>query len=190
MPYLSSLPADAGLLQVFRVYPDPAEPLLALHEQVMRAPSPLTAAERELIAAFVSGLNDCDYCHGVHSATAAAFGVPPDVLTAAIADLDSAPVGDRMKALLRYLAKLTRTPAKVTARDAGAVFAAGWDDRALHDAVLVCGLFNLMNRMVNGLGIAARPDYLQMSGDRLHDIGYAGLATLLTEDRPAAVTER
>ena len=47
-----------------------------------------------------------------------------------------------------------------------------------------------MNRMVNGLGIAARPDYLQMSGERLRDIGYAGLATLLEQDRPAAVTER
>ena len=52
----------------------------------------------------------------------------------------------------------------------------------------MCGLFNLMNRMVNGLGIQARPDYVQMSGDHLHDIGYAGLATLLAEDRPAAVT--
>lgn len=36
----------------------------------------------------------------------------------------------------------------------------------------------------------AGQDYLQMSGDRLHDIGYAGLATLLAEDRQAAVTER
>jgi len=189
VPYLSSLPAEAGLLQVFRAYPDPAEPLLALHEQVMRAPSPLTAGERELIAAYVSGLNDCDYCHGVHSATAAAFGVRPEILTAALADLDSAPVGDRMKALLRYVAKLTRTPAKVTRGDAEAVFAAGWEDRALHDAVLVCGLFNLMNRMVDGLGVAARPDYLQMSGERLHDIGYAGLATLLEQDRPAAVAD-
>jgi uncharacterized peroxidase-related enzyme len=180
MPYLSSLPAEAGLLQVFRTYPEPAGPLLALHEQVMRAPSPLTAAEREMIAAYVSGLNDCDYCHGSHSATAAAFGVPPEILTAAVADLDSAPVDDRMKALLRYLAKLTRTPARITEQDARAVFAAGWDDRALHDAVLVCGLFNCMNRIVNGLGIQASPDYLRTSGQRLHDIGYAGLAALVT----------
>lgn len=179
MSYLNTLSADAGLLQVMRAYPDTAKPLLALHEQVMRAPSPLTVAERELIAAYVSGLNDCEYCRGVHSATAAAFGVPPDVLAAAMADLDSAPVSTRMKSMLRYLAKLTRTPAKVTERDAQEVFEAGWDERALHDAVLVCGLFSLMNRMVNGLGIQASPGYVQMSGDRLHDVGYAGLAALL-----------
>lgn len=181
MPYLSSLPADAGLLQVMQAYPDTAQPLLALHEQVMRAPSPLTVAERELIAAYVSALNDCDYCHGVHSATATAFGVPQEVLAAALTDLDSASVGTRMNGMLRYLAKLTRTPAKVTERDAQDVFAAGWDERALHDAVLVCGLFNLMNRMVNGLGIQASPGYVQMSGDRLHDIGYAGLAAFLAD---------
>jgi uncharacterized peroxidase-related enzyme len=181
MTYLSSLPPDAGLLQIFQAYPDTARPLLELHEEVMRrSSSSLTAAERELIAAYVSGLNDCDYCHGVHSATAVAFGVPPELLTAALADLDSAPVSARMKAMLGYLAKLTRTPAQVTRPDAEAVFAAGWDERALHDAVLVCGLFNFMNRMVDGLGIQAHPDYVQMSGERLHDIGYTGLATLIT----------
>ena len=179
MPYLSSLPADAALLDVFRAYPAAAEPLLALHEQVMRGPSPLTAGERELIAAYVSGLNACEYCHGVHSATAAAFGVPSELLAATLADLDSAPVGEHMRTMLRYLAKLTRTPAKVTTRDAEAVFAAGWDEQGLHDAVLVCGMFNLMNRMVNGLGIQARPDYVQMSGQRLHDVGYAALGTLI-----------
>jgi uncharacterized peroxidase-related enzyme len=189
MPYLSSVPADAGLLQIFQAYPDPVEPLLDLHERLMRAPSPLTPGERELIAAYVSGLNDCDYCHGVHAATAAAFGIAPEILTAALSDLDSAPVSARMKPLLRYLAKLTRTPAKVTERDARAVLEAGWDDRALHDAVLVCALFNFMNRMVDGLGIAARPDYVQMSGDRLHDIGYAGLAALVAGDRGVIPSE-
>jgi hypothetical protein len=38
--------------------------------------------------------------------------------------------------------------------------------------------------------LSSLPADAAMSGDRLHDIGYAGLATLLTEDRPAAVTER
>ena len=75
MPYLKSLPDDAVLLQVFRAYPDTARPLLDYHELVMRGPSPFTVAERELIAAYVSGVNECGYCHGVHTATAEAFGI-------------------------------------------------------------------------------------------------------------------
>ena len=170
---------DTGLLEIFRAYPDTARPLLDLHEQVMRAASPFTAAERELIAAYVSGLNSCTYCHGAHTAAASAFGIPAETVRAAVADLDSAPVEPRMKSVLRYLGKLTRTPAAVTADDAAQVFAVGWDERALHDAVLVCALFNFMNRMVNGLGVHASAAYLQMSGERLGRLGYAGLAAMM-----------
>jgi uncharacterized peroxidase-related enzyme len=179
MTYLKSVPSDGGLVAMFRVYPGFARPLLALHEEIMRAESPLTPAERELIAAYVSGLNDCSYCHGVHSATATAFGVPAEVLSAALDDLETAPVDERMKPVLRYARKLTQEPAKVTADDTEAVFAVGWDERALLTAVQVCALFNFMNRIVDGTGISASPEHREMSGQRLRDIGYAGLATLL-----------
>jgi len=57
-----------------------------------------------------------------------------------------------MKPLLRYAGKLTPTPAKITLADAEAVLAAGWQEQALHEAVAVCGLFNMMNQLVDGLG--------------------------------------
>ncbi len=179
MSYLKSLPADARLLQVFQKYPDTARPLLDYHELVMRASSPFTVAERELISAYVSGLNACGYCHGVHTATAEAFGVPPGLLAAALADLDSSEVDERLKPVLRYVGKLTTTPSRMTSADADAVYAAGWDERALYDAVLVCALFNFMNRMVDGLGITADPAYFPVSATRLHDHGYVGLTPLL-----------
>lgn len=179
MSYLKSLPPDATLLQVFHAYPDQARLLLAYHEQVMRGPSPFTVAERELLAAYVSGVNGCAYCHGVHTATAEAFGVPDGLLAALLAGVDSAPVDERMKPVLRYVDKLTRTPARVTAADADAVLGAGWDEQALHHAVLVCALFNFMNRMVEGLGISADEAYFAVSADRLHRRGYAGLAEAL-----------
>jgi uncharacterized peroxidase-related enzyme len=179
VPYLKSLPDDAVLLQVFRAYPDTARPLLDYHELVMRGPSPFTVAERELIAAYVSGVNECGYCHGVHTATAEAFGVQEGLLEALLADLDSAPVDERTRAVLRYVGKLTTSPSRLTEQDAAAVLAAGWDERALHDAVIVCALFNFMNRMVNGLGIKADESYFALSGKRLRDVGYTGLAVLL-----------
>jgi uncharacterized peroxidase-related enzyme len=181
MPYLKSLPDDAVLLNVFQAYPDTARPLLDYHELVMRGPSPFSVAERELIAAYVSGVNACGYCHGVHTATAEAFGVPAGLLAAALADLDTAEVDDRMKPVLRYVQKLTRTPSRMTEADAGAVRAAGWDERALHDAVLVCALFNFMNRIVDGLGIRAENGYFATSAARLHQHGYAALGELLRD---------
>ncbi|MFC5064261.1 carboxymuconolactone decarboxylase family protein [Actinomycetospora atypica] len=179
MSHLPSLPPETTLLDVFRAHPGPVGPLLELHERVMRAESPLTPGQRELIAAYVSGLNGCGYCHGVHTATAEAFGVPAELLPAALADLDSAPVEGRMRPLLHYVRVLTLTPSRVAEDDAEAVYAAGWDERALHDAIAVCALFNYMNRVVEGAGIRADDAYAQLSGRRLRDIGYAGLAALL-----------
>ena len=59
------------------------------------------------------------------------------------------------------------------------MLAAGWTEHALHDAVAVCGLFNLMNRLVDGLGITAGGDYFIAAARRLAGAGYAGLKDLL-----------
>ena len=179
MRYLPALPENGTLLDVFRAYPDIARPLLDFHQALLRGPSPLTVAERELIAAYVSGLNACGYCHGIHGAVAEAFGIAEGTLTALLDDLDTAPVGARLRPLLRYAGKLTRSPSRMTHADAQAVFDAGWDEQALHDAVAVCALFNCMNRLVDGLGITAGPDYTAASAWRLTDIGYSGLKQLL-----------
>ena len=179
MSYLSSLADDAKLMDVFKLYPETSRPLLDYHEVVMRGPSPFSVAERELIAAYVSGVNSCGYCHGVHTATAEACGVAEGAIPAAVLDVDSAPVPDNLRPVLRYVEKLTLTPAALTRADAEEVLAAGWDEHALHSAVMVCALFNFMNRMVEGHGITAGPDYFAKSGKRLNELGYAGLNTLL-----------
>jgi uncharacterized peroxidase-related enzyme len=175
MAYLRSLPDRAVLRDVFAAFPQTSRPLLHYHQVLLRGPSPFSVAERELIAAYVSGLNACDYCHGVHTAAAQAFGVDEQLVAGLLDDLDTAPVEARMKPVLRYVRKLTHTPSRMTAADAEAVFAAGWDERALHDAVSVCALFNFMNRLVEGLGIQADAGYFGVAAERLATQGYAGL---------------
>jgi uncharacterized peroxidase-related enzyme len=179
MAYLTALAPDAVLLDVFRKFGETSKPLLAYHEALLRGPSPLSVAERELIAGFVSGLNNCSYCHGVHEATAREFGVPADLMAQMLANLDHAPVADNLKPILRYVHKLTVSPSRMTKADADAVFAAGWNDQALHDAVSVCALFNLMNRLVEGLGIRAGDPYFALAAKRLHEVGYKGLLEML-----------
>ena len=62
---------------------------------------------------------------------------------------------------------LTLTPAKVRDTEIATVYAAGWDEQALHDAVSTCGLFNMMNRLVEGLGITATPEQHRSVAQRL-----------------------
>jgi hypothetical protein len=59
--------------------------------------------------------------------------------------------------------------------DADAVFVAGWDERALYDAVQICCLYNLMNRFVEGLGLMPIADQFAMEGKMIKDGGYAGM---------------
>ena len=179
MTYLPTLPPGAVLLDVFRARPEIYRPLLDFHQALLRGPSPLSVADRELIAAYVSGLNACGYCHGVHQATARAFGVLEGTLTALLSDADSAPVAEPMRPLLRYVAKLTLAPANLTPADAQAVLDAGWEEQALHDAVAVRGLFGLMNRLAGGLGVTAGEDYFAAAASRLADGGYSGLRDLI-----------
>lgn len=167
MPFLPSLPADAAVLDVMKAFPEPAAPLIDYQQVVLRGPSPLTVGERELIAAYVSGVNACRYCHGVHGKVAEAFGVEEGVLAGLLADIETAPVREELKPLFRYVRKLTETPGRMTSIDAEAVFAVGWEEKALFDAVSVCALFNFMNRLVDGLGLTAGDDYFAVAARRL-----------------------
>lgn len=177
MSYLRALPPDAGLLQILQAFPEVARPLLEYHEFLLRAESPFTAAERELIAAYVSRLNNCNYCRAVHSRTAEALGMDAEVMANVISNPQD--VHPRIGPVLDFVSKLTLSPGKITRADVDTIFAAGWNDRALHDAVAICALFNLVNRLVNGLGVEASDAYTKLAAKRLAKGGYAQLLDLL-----------
>jgi uncharacterized peroxidase-related enzyme len=172
VPFVRGLPEGAGLAELRGAYSSLFDKLRPYGQALMRGPSPFTPAERELIAAYVSGMNACRYCFGVHSRVAGAFGVDAAVFDALMRDVDAAPVDARLKPVLRYARKLTEAPSRVTRADADAVYAAGWDDTALVHAVAVCAYFNMMNRLLDGSGIVAGPDSWALAAKRLADSGY------------------
>ena len=170
------------MLDVFRAYPATSVPLVEYHEALMRGASPFSIAERELIAGFVSRLNACQYCAGVHVATTEKFGTSAGVVDHAVEDLETAPLAATMKPVLAYVRTLTESPRRVTGGDAASVLAAGWPEQALHDAVSICALFNFMNRLVEGVGIRADDDYFAGAATRLHDGGYRPLIEMMRRD--------
>jgi uncharacterized peroxidase-related enzyme len=157
MKIFPSLPDEPTLGDLYKRFPYSLPPLLDYHDRLLRDPSPLTVATRELIAAFVSGLNGCIFCHGAHVQTAAAFGIEPGLFETLLENPAKAGVNENLLPLLAYVKKLTLTPSRMVTADAEAVFAAGWNEQALFDAIAVTGLYNLMNRMVDGAGIRLDP---------------------------------
>lgn len=150
-----SLPDNASLGDVIRAFPEKLSPWCQYESLVMRGKSDLSVAERELIAAYVSGLNACSYCHDAHTVFARAYGIEVEIVEALMRDRDTAPIDPKIKPLLAYVETLTLNPSRMTEADAEAVYSAGWSEQALFDAIQVCAVFNLVNRLIEGTGITA-----------------------------------
>jgi len=167
MSFLSSLPGKTSLMDVAKKFVESYRLLDAYHTHAMHSPSPLTPAERELIAAHVSRLNGCEYCVGIHTASAELLGIDRALLDGLPASAEGPLVNAKLRAALSFARKLTEGPRRMAQADADALYAAGWDERALYDIVSVTALYNLYNRLVEGLGVEAGPEYYRAAAERL-----------------------
>ena len=175
MPHIDLPEGLPGILGPMAFRPETAEPLNQLADVLLRGPSTLERGERELIAAYVSRLNSCHFCHTSH-ATFAALQLDGgwDVIDAVVADLDTAPVTPKLRALLRIAAKVQQSGREVTDADVAAARAEDATDVEIHDTVLIAAAFCMFNRYVDGLATFAPPereDYLE-SGQMIVEHGY------------------
>jgi uncharacterized peroxidase-related enzyme len=130
---------------------------------VMHDPGPISPALRELIAAYTSSLNQCEFCMRSHAAITSHL-LDEATVTAVLCDLDHSQISDPEKALLRFTRKVTLDSSNITARDMGPLYEAGWDDAAIYYAITVAALFNFYNRWVSSSGVHA----VSHEGHRLH----------------------
>jgi len=119
--------------------------------EAMRGESDWSVGDRELMAAYVSKVNESAFCIGAHTATATqAYDDAPRV-AAVLSDVDAAPVDEPLRATLRMLGKLTRE-GKVGAEDMREVLAAGVTPQQIKDALAVCAAFNTTDRLGDAFG--------------------------------------
>lgn len=182
MPFFPSLKADAGVPQIYKGHSRSYLHWIRMGDEVMSKDGPLAQGERELIATYVSSLNDCDYCRTSHLPSMELHGIEQRVVDALLEDIESAPVEDRLKPIFAFARKLTLEPATLSQDDADAVFAAGWDEEALHAAIAVVCRFNFMNRLVMGHGLLAPEESAaRKTAEKRNEKGYANIHDSLTE---------
>ncbi|MFI1719237.1 carboxymuconolactone decarboxylase family protein [Streptomyces litmocidini] len=184
MPHIAVPAPVPGIRGLMAAKPASGRRLSELAEQLLRAASPLSVAERELIAAYVSHLNGTPYCTGSHTAAAAhAFGGDYALVQAVQRDPATAPVSERMRALLTIAGKVRGNAREVTEQDVAVARAAGADDEAVHDTVLIAAAFCMFNRYVDGLAAITPqdPETYDGIGATLVADGY------LPQSRPASV---
>jgi uncharacterized peroxidase-related enzyme len=142
-----------GIRALFDFRPETAEALCQLADVLLHQPNSLSQAERELIATYVSSLNDCHYCQTAHGAIAAHHLNGNESLVVQVkSDFAAAPISDKLKALLAIAGKVQRGGKQVTTEDVDDARRAGASDIEIHDTVLIAAAFCMYNRYVDGLG--------------------------------------
>ncbi|MFU8805097.1 MAG: peroxidase, partial [Bradymonadaceae bacterium] len=79
MTFFPSIDENGDLADVFRRFPRGMEPLLVFHDELLRGEGELIIAERELIAAYVSALNDCGFCFQAHRVYSVLYGIDAEL---------------------------------------------------------------------------------------------------------------
>jgi AhpD family alkylhydroperoxidase len=119
--------------------------------EAMRGPSPWSVGDRELMAAYVSKVNDSAFCIGAHTATASRAYQNGAKVQAVLADLETAPIEEPLRATLRMLGKLT-AEGQLSAEDMREVLSAGVSRQQVEDALAVCVAFNTTDRLADAFG--------------------------------------
>ena len=165
-------------LQTYR--PEAAGPLNRLANVLLRGTETFPAAERELIGTFVSSRNDCYYCQTIHGAVAAChLGGNEDLVQQVKSDPETAPVSERLKALLAIAAKVQQGGKAVTQAEIERARQAGASEFDIHDTVLIAAAFCMFNRYVDGLASWAPsdPEFYRERGAYLARNGYSFAAS-------------
>jgi uncharacterized peroxidase-related enzyme len=184
MPHIALPEGLPGITSGFAFRPETAKPLRELAEILLRGPSSLSSAEREMIATFVSTQNDCYFCQTSHRAAAAHHAGGNYTLVDAVRfDYPNAPVSAKLKALLTIAGKVQRGGKQVTAEDVQQARQEGATDLEIHDTVLIAAAFCMYNCYVDGLATYTPRDnfelYDQMGARMAHE-GYTQPAVSVT----------
>jgi uncharacterized peroxidase-related enzyme len=140
--------------------------------EAMRGPSAWSVGDRELMAAYVSRVNECAFCVGAHTATARRAYQDGPKVQAVLGNLESAPIGEPLRATLRMLGQLT-AEGKLSAEDMRKVLSAGVSRQQVEDALAVCVAFNTTDRLADAFGFEVlSPEGFEAGAKYLLNRGY------------------
>lgn len=164
-----------GIRSLVMFRPETGKHLYELAEVLLRGESPLSQADRELIAAYVSSRNECMFCMSSHAAAARClYGESDTTVDDVLKDMQQANISQKMKALLNIAGKVQILGKEVKTEDIEAARAEGATDKELHDTVLIAASFSMFNRYVDGLAslTPTDPEAYKEMGKRMVQ-GYA-----------------
>jgi len=159
MPHINFNNDFPGIRAALAYRPETAGPIGELTDLLLRDNEGLSRSDRELIAMYVSHLNDCSYCSQSHAAIARIYLKADEELIELIKrDYRQAPISDKLKTLLNVAGRVQESGKAVSPADIEQARSTGASDRDIHDTVLIAALFSMFNRYVDGLDTVTPTD--------------------------------
>lgn len=175
MPHIDLPEGLAGIRGLLAYRPEMTNPLRGFMEVLMRGENTLSRGERELIAAYVSHLNDCLFCKSSHGATAEYyFQCDIGFVNKVYKNRDSADLSEKMQILLTIAADVQKGGKHVSKEIITKAKETGITDLEIHDTVLIAAAFCMFNRYVDGLDTWAPedPEFYRKDVKARADAGY------------------
>jgi uncharacterized peroxidase-related enzyme len=159
MPHIAIPEGLPGIRGPLSLRPDVAKPLSQFCEVLMRDENSLSRGERELIATYVSYLNDCFFCENAHGGVAQHY-LQCDItfIDKVKKDYQTTPLSEKLKSLLSIAASVQKGGKNVTSDQVEKAKSLGATDIEIHDTVLIAAAFCMFNRYTDGLDTWAPTD--------------------------------
>ena len=152
MPHIKVDENLPGIRQLMDFSPETAGPMGVLANLMLRSNESLSMAEREIIATYVSHLNDCFYCQQSHGAIVTCYlDDNNEVINQIKSNYQQADISGKMKALLTIAGSVQKGGKYVTVEQIEKAKEEGATDRDIHDTVLIAAMFCMFNRYIDGL---------------------------------------
>jgi uncharacterized peroxidase-related enzyme len=180
MPHIGIPQDKPGMVALAMYRPDVYSRLASLADLLLHEQSPastLSLGERELIATYVSSLNDCDYCKAAHGNVAAAHLQNSKLVEDVRDNFESSELSPKMKALLRIAGMVQKSGKDVSSDAVESAKKEGASEMDVHDTVLIAAMFSMFNRYVDGLGTEMPRDMVAFAsrGPVMAEKGYLGM---------------
>ncbi|HEY4008706.1 MAG TPA: peroxidase-related enzyme [Acidobacteriaceae bacterium] len=177
MPHIALPEEMPGITAGFAFRPETAQPMRELAHILLHTSGNdgFSSGDRELIASFVSSRNTCHFCQTSHGAAATHLhGGDEAVVNAVCANYRTAPISDKLKALLAIAEQVQIDGKRVTKELVDHARAEGATDLDIHDTVLIAAAFCMYNRYVDGLATwqPREPAMYAQMGKRMAEEGY------------------
>jgi uncharacterized peroxidase-related enzyme len=148
----------ANVHTIQSLHPETILKHIDLYMEIMFGCSPLTRAQREMLAVVVSYTNHCPYCISHHSQALFHLWKDKEKVSLLTEDIKEAGLTNIDFLLCMYAIQLTKEPHRSTEQLIQEMKQNGLSDRAILDATLIVGYFNFVNRIVLGLGVELEHD--------------------------------